>query len=520
MAAKKKAKQKSTADSFAKIISAGYQPGAEAITLGAAMLDDQAESGLHVSIALKMLNRHGLIAGATGTGKTRSLQALAEELSRNGVPSALMDLKGDLSGIAAAGEEQDFILKRHKAIGLPYKPEAFPVEFMSLSAEPGLRLRATVMEFGPLLLSRLLDLNDTQTGIMSVIYKFCDDQGLLLLDLKDLKKAVHFAANEGREAMSAEYGKISSSSASTILRKIAGLEQEGAEIFFGERSFDPDDLVRFDESGRGIISVIRLADLQNKPGLFSTFMLQLLAEIFEKFPEEGDSEKPKLVLFIDEAHLIFKGASKPLLDQIEMIVKLIRSRGVGVYFCTQNPDDVPAAVLSQLGLKLQHALRAFTARDRKAITKSAENFPDSDFYQTDRLLTDLGIGEALISALDEKGRPTPLVRTMMRAPASRMGVLEPAKIKSLVAGSTLAPKYAEKIERDSAYDLLSKKASSSAASPAPSSTASARAAAKGEESVLEQIVESKLARQVGRTVAREVVRGVLGVFGLSGRRRR
>ena len=503
---------------FVKEISAGYAVNGAAIALGAAMLGESASGDLPVRIPLATLNRHGLISGATGTGKTRTLQALAEELSREGVPSLLMDLKGDLSGLAAPGERGEAITRRHHAIGIPFAPCAFPVELMSLSDEPGLRLRATVLEFGPLLLARLLQLNDTQTGILAVIFKFCDDNGLLLLDLKDLKKAVHFAANEGKDALAEEYGKISASSAGIILRKVAALEQEGAEAFFGERSFDPTDLLRTDEEGRGVISIVRLTDLQNRPALFSTFMLQILAEIFEKFPEQGDSDRPKLVLFVDEAHLVFKEASKALLAQIEMIVKLIRSRGVGVFFSTQNPDDVPAPVLSQLGLKVQHALRAFTARDRKAITRAAENFPDSPFYKTDTLLTELGIGEALVTALNEKGRPTPLVRTMLRAPASRMGVLEPDELLRLSSASKLAPAYAATIDRESAYELLSEKAAAASQKPAGETAGTGRKADKG--TVLEAIVESQLARQVGRTVAREVVRGVLGVIGLSGKGRR
>ena len=504
---------------FVQEISEGYTLKGTGIVLGAAMYGGTCLAELPVNIPLSMLNRHGLIAGATGTGKTRTLQMFAEELSRAGVPTLLMDLKGDLSGLAAAGTKTDPLTRRHASIGIPFRQSASPVEFMSLSQEPGLRLRATVLEFGPLLLARLLHLNDTQTGILAVIFKFCDDNGLLLLDLKDLKKAVHFAANEGKAALGEEYGNISASSAGIILRKVAALEQEGAALFFGEHSFDPNDLLRVDENGRGMISIVRLTDLQNRPGLFSTFMLQMLAEIFETFPEQGDSDRPKLVLFVDEAHLVFKGASKPLLEQIEMIVKLIRSRGVGVFFCTQNPDDVPASVLGQLGLKVQHALRAFTARDRKAITRAAENFPDSPHYKTDKLLTELGIGEALVSALDEKGRPTPLVRTMLRAPASRMGVLEPAEIERIVAASALAGRYAEEIDRMSAYEVLSEKAIASSERPGGDASPDGKKGSRV-ETVLETIVESKLAKQVGRTVAREVVRGMMGVIGLSGKGRR
>ncbi|MEQ9581393.1 MAG: DUF853 family protein, partial [Arenibacter sp.] len=362
----------------------------------------------HVKIPLKTLNRHGLIAGATGTGKTKTLQVIAENLSDKGIPVLLMDLKGDLSGLAQPSPGHAKIDERHAKIGsLPFTPKAFPVEILSLSEQDGVKLRATVSEFGPVLLSRILDLSVTQEGIVAVVFKYCDDNKLPLLDLKDFKKVLQYATEEGKKEFSDSYGRISTSSTGTILRKIIELEQQGAELFFGEKSFDVEDLTRIDENGRGYINILRLTDIQDRPKLFSTFMLSLLAEIYDTFPEQGDTGRPELVLFIDEAHLIFNEASKALLNQIENIVKLIRSKGIGVYFVTQNPTDVPDAVLSQLGLKVQHALRAFTAKDRKAIKLTAENYPISEFYDTKEVLTSLGIGEALISALDEKGRPTP-----------------------------------------------------------------------------------------------------------------
>ena len=319
-----------------------------------------------------------------------------------------MDLKGDLSGLAQPSPGHAKIDERHAKIGsLPFTPKAFPVEILSLSEQDGVKLRATVSEFGPVLLSRILDLSVTQEGIVAVVFKYCDDNKLPLLDLKDFKKVLQYATEEGKKEFSDSYGRISTSSTGTILRKIIELEQQGAELFFGEKSFDVEDLTRIDENGRGYINIIRLTDIQDRPKLFSTFMLSLLAEIYDTFPRQGDTGRPELVLFIDEAHLIFNEASKALLNQIESIVKLIRSKGIGVYFVTQNPTDVPDAVLSQLGLKVQHALRAFTAKDRKAIKLTAENYPISEFYDTKEVLTSLGIGEALISALDEKGRPTP-----------------------------------------------------------------------------------------------------------------
>ena len=444
-------------DEFIAHIEKGYTCKGDFITMGAAMLDGETVTGAHVKVPLKTLNRHGLIAGATGTGKTKSLQVIAENLSEKGIPVLLMDLKGDLSGIAQPSPGHPKIDERHEKIGLPFEPKRFPVEILSLSEQDGVKLRDTVSEFGPVLLSRILDLNETQEGILAVVFKYCDDHSLPLLDLKDLKKTLQYATGEGKKEFTAAYGRISTSSTGTILRKIIELEQQGAELFFGEKSFEVDDLTRIDEEGRGVISIVRLTDIQDRPKLFSTFMLSLLAEIYSSFPEQGDSDQPELVFFIDEAHLIFKEASDALLDQIENIVKLIRSKGIGLYFVTQNPTDVPPAVLSQLGLKVQHALRAFTARDRKAIKLTAENYPLSDFYETEEVLTALGIGEALITALDEKGRPTPLAATMLRAPMSRMDVLTKAELKNLLANSRLIHKYNETIDRESAYELLNDK---------------------------------------------------------------
>lgn len=410
-----------------------------------------------VRVPLKTLNRHGLIAGATGTGKTKSLQVMAEGLSEKGIPVLLMDVKGDLSGLAQPSPGHRKIDERHEYIGLPFTPSDFPVELLSLSDEPGIRLRATVSEFGPVLLSRILGLNDTQQGIVAVLFKYCDDKGYPLLDLEDLKKIIQYATGEGKAELQQEYGRISTSSTGAILRRILELEGQGGDRFFGERSFEVEDLCRLSPDGKGYINIVRLTDIQDRPKLFSTFMLCLLAEIYSTFPEQGDSDRPELVIFIDEAHLIFKESTRALMDQIESIVKLIRSKGVGLFFVTQNPADVPEEVLAQLGLKIQHALRAFTAKDRKAIRLAAENYPISDYYQTAELLTQLGIGEALVSVLDEKGRPTPLAATLMRAPRSRMDVLNSAEIDQLVRASSLIPKYSEDIDRESAYEMLNQK---------------------------------------------------------------
>ena len=446
-----------TNDDFIRVITEGYASKGDSILLGSAMLNGNPLPNAQVKIPLKTLNRHGLIAGATGTGKTKTIQVLSEQLSSFGIPVLMMDIKGDFSGIAKKGDEKPFITERHAKINIPYTVSSFPVELMSLSQQSGVRLRATVSEFGPVLFSRILNLNDVQAGVVSVIFKYCDDHKMPLLDLKDIKKVINYITEEGKAEIEENYGKISTSTTGTILRKIIELEQQGAELFFGEMSFDINDLLRFDENGKGYVNIIRLTDIQDKPKLFSTFMLSLLAEIYQQMPEKGDADQPELVLFIDEAHLIFNEASKTLLDQIETIVKLIRSKGIGVFFITQNPMDVPSGVLAQLGLKIQHALRAFTANDRKSIQMTADNYPTSEFYKTDELLTSLGIGEALVTALNEKGIPTPLAATMIRAPQSRMDILTETEIAEVNANSKLVRKYSEIIDRESAYEMLNKK---------------------------------------------------------------
>ncbi|SHF94523.1 hypothetical protein SAMN05444396_10314 [Flavobacterium segetis] len=444
-------------DSFIKHISEGYTFKGESIILGGAILDGIPLPDAHVKVALKTLNRHGLIAGATGTGKTKTIQVLSEQLSSFGIPVLMMDIKGDFSGIAKEGEQKPFITDRHEKINIPYFVSSFPVELLTISDQNGVRMRATISEFGPVLFSRILNLNDTQSGVISVIFKYCDDNKMPLLDLKDIKKVINYITEEGKKEIEEQYGKISTATTGTILRKIIELEQQGADQFFGEMSFDIDDLMRIDSDGKGYINILRLTDIQDKPKLFSTFMLSLLAEIYQQMPEKGDLEQPELVIFIDEAHLIFNEASKVLLEQIETIVKLIRSKGVGIYFITQNPMDIPSGVLAQLGLKIQHALRAFTANDRKAIKQTADNYPLSDFYKTDEILTSLGIGEALVTVLNEKGIPTPLAATMLRAPMSRMDILTETEIQEINTKSKLVKKYSELLDRESAYEMLNKK---------------------------------------------------------------
>jgi hypothetical protein len=504
---------------FTAAIKSGYAFAGPAIVLGSAMLDGETLAGLQVSVPLRTMNRHGLIAGATGTGKTKSLQAIAEQLAANGVPCMLMDIKGDLSGIAAPGTSNAGISDRVAKIGIEWKPAGNTVEFLSLSNEKGARLRATVIEFGPVLFSRILGLNDTQGGVVAVVFKYCDDRGLPLLDLKDFKKVLQYLGNEGKKEMEAEYGQFSAATAATILRKVVELEQQGAGTFFGELSFDVNDLCTTDENGRGVISIVRLSDIQDRPKLFSTFMLQILAEIYATFPEAGDLEQPKLCIFIDEAHLVFQEATDVLLQQIQTIIKLIRSKGVGVYFITQNPADIPDGVLAQLGLKVQHALRAFTAKDRKAIKLAAENYPETKWYQTEDLLTSLGIGEALVSALNENGIPTPLAHTLMRPPQSRMDILTPAELDAINNKSAQVRKYNQEIDRDSAYEILTARiqGDQNPASDAPQQPS--KSAGKPEKSVLETVIDNPITQQIGRTVARELTRGLLGMLGLGGRKR-
>lgn len=495
-------------DSFIQDINNGYSSKGDSIILGGAILDGEAIADTHVKIPLKTLNRHGLIAGATGTGKTKTIQVFSEQLSNAGIPVLMMDIKGDFSGIAKEGNEEDFITERHAKINIPYKVSAFPVELMSLSKQNGVRLRATVSEFGPVLFSRILDLNDTQTGVIAVIFKYCDDKKMPLLDLKDIKKVINYITEEGKEEIEESYGKISTSTTGTILRKIIELEQQGGDLFFGELSFEIDDLMRIDEDGKGYVNIIRLTDIQDKPKLFSTFMLSLLAEIYQQMPEKGDADQPELVIFIDEAHLIFSEASKVLLEQIETIVKLIRSKGIGVYFITQNPMDVPSGVLAQLGLKIQHALRAFTANDRQAIKKTADNYPTSDYYKTDELLTSLGIGEALVTALNEKGVPTPLVATMMRAPQSRMDILTSDEIEDINSKSKLVKKYSEEVDRESAYEILNKKIEEATQAAAEQEEQAPAKSSKSEPSTTEVVTKSVLKVVTSATF----IRGVFGVL--------
>lgn len=518
--------------SLRKAVEEAYAFEGPSFTLGTAMLAGEPLPAATVRMPLSTLNRHGLIAGATGTGKTKTLQIVAEQLSRAGVPSLLMDVKGDLSGLAAPGADHAKIRERHEAIGEAWQPFGSPVELLSLSDEPGVRLRATVTEFGPVLFAKILDLNATQSGVCAIVFKYCDDHELPLLDLEDFKRALQYLTHEGKEEIERAYGRISSASTGAIVRRLVELEQQGAASFFGEPSFEVADLLRRDGDGRGVCSVLRVTDMQDRPKLFSTFMLQLLAEVYNELPERGDADRPELAIFVDEAHLVFEEASDALLDQLEAIVKLIRSKGVAIVFVTQNPADIPEEILGQLGFKLQHALRAFTAKDRKSIKLAAQNFPLSDYYDVAGKLTDMGIGEALVSVLDEDGRPTELVHALLRAPASRMGVLNATEIRRLVASSELVAKYAAAVDRESAHEILSRKIASAQDAERQAELVAQRAEAaastrgrsarrrREDKSTLERMADSTVGRQIGRTVARELTRGLLGVLGIKPTRRR
>ena len=506
---------------FLEAVQAGYTFKGEKVKLGRAMLNGQVVPGADVYLPLKTMNRHGLIAGATGTGKTKTLQVISELLSDASVPVLVLDIKGDFSGIAAPGSSNAKIEERCKLLEFSFKPTGYPSELYSLSRQqPGVPLRATVTEFGPVLLSKILGLNDTQAGLVAMMFKYSDDHQLPLLDLKDFKKLLQYATEEGKAELEKEYGKISTTSTGTILRKIIELEQQGATEFFGEPSFEVDDLMRIAPDGRGVVNILRVMDLQDKPKLFSTFMLQMLAELYATCPEEGDLDKPKLVMFIDEAHLIFQEASAALLQQIETVIKLIRSKGIGIFFCTQNPMDVPASILGQLGMKVQHALRAFTANDRKAIKQTAENYPLSDFYKTDELLTQVGIGEALVTLLNEKGIPTPLVHVMLNPPQSRMDVLTAAEVENLVAQSKLTKKYGTPLDSQSAHEIITAKLQEAAAKTQQAEAAKTtptRGAAKPEPTMVEQVLDNSIVKSALRTAANAITRSLLGALGLGGR---
>jgi DNA helicase HerA-like ATPase len=443
---------------FHDAMATGYALTEPALTLGSPMRDGELANDARVQVALSMLNRHGLIAGATGTGKTKTLQLMAGQLSKAGVPVFVADIKGDLTGLAAPGDGANpKVVERVNSLGWTFVPSGHPVEFLSLSGKLGAQVRATVHSFGPLLLGKVLDLNETQTSILALVFKYCDDNSLPLLDLKDLGETLKYLSSDEGKPVLADYGGMSTASVGVLLRSLVVLEQEGADVFFGEPEFDVDDLMRTSPDGTGIISVLELSDVMDKPRLFSTFMLWMLAQLYESLPEVGDVPKPKLCFFFDEAHLLFDDASEALLDQIERTARLIRSKGVGVYFVTQAPTDVPSPVLAQLGNRVQHALRAFTPDDADALRKTARTFPTTQFYDVETTITSLGTGEALITVLSPKGVPTPLAATRLLPPDSLMAPIDEVQFRGTIATSPFRSKYGTTVDRESAYELLTAK---------------------------------------------------------------
>jgi DNA helicase HerA-like ATPase len=499
------------ADEFSKTITDGYTFEGPTLLLGAPMRDGKVvAASSSIGIPLAMMNRHGLIAGATGTGKTKTLQSLAGQLSDAGVPCFLADLKGDLSGLCSPGVSNPKVEERAKACGVPFSPQAYPVEFVSLTGKSGNQLRATVSSFGPLLLARALGLNDTQQSVLALVFKYCDERKLLLLDLPDLREVLQYLTGPGAADL-VEFGGISKATAGVLLRKIVELEQQGADAFFGEPEFQVEDLLRAD-GGRGMLTVLELTDIQDRPALFSTFMMWLLASLYRELPEVGDLDKPKLVFFFDEAHLLFEESSKAFLSQIEQVVRLVRSKGVGVFFVTQTPKDVPSDVLAQLGNRVQHALRAFTPDDEKALNATANTFPRTPYYDIPKTLTSLGIGEALVTVLGPRGTPTPVVATLLAPPRSLMGAIPPGEVAQRAARSPFHAEYATAIDRESAREVLQARVEGApvAAKPAPAGRAPAAPDAVG------TILKSPMARAVGR----ELIRGLFGVLGGSSTTRR
>jgi hypothetical protein len=440
---------------FRDAMTAGYTLTEPGLVIGSPMHDGELANETRVQVALSMLNRHGLIAGATGTGKTKTLQLLAGQLSKAGVPVFVADIKGDLTGLAAPGDATNpKVVDRVTSLGWTFRAAGHPVEYLSLTGKLGAQVRATVHSFGPLLLGKVLGINDTQTSILALIFKYCDDNDLPLLDLKDLVATLKYLSSDEGKPILADYGGMSSASVGVLLRSIVVLEQEGADVFFGEPEFEVEDLLRTTPDGEGIISILELSDVMDQPRLFSTFMLWMLAQLYESLPEAGDLPKPKLCFFFDEAHLLFDDASRALLDEIERTARLIRSKGVGIYFVTQAPTDVPSAVLAQLGNRVQHALRAFTPDDADALRKTARTFPTTTFYDVEKTLTSLGIGEAFVTVLSPRGVPTPLAATRLLAPDSLMAPIDEVQFRGRIATSPYQAKYGATVDRDSAYERI------------------------------------------------------------------
>ncbi|MEO8517612.1 MAG: helicase HerA-like domain-containing protein [Dermatophilaceae bacterium] len=503
-------------------IKTGYTFDGPALDFGAAVADGTARPEVPVRLPLAVMNRHGLVAGATGTGKTKTLQLMAEQLSGQGVPVFLADIKGDLSGMATAGVASDKVSARAKDVGQAWVGAAFPTEFLSLGGlGNGIPIRATVTSFGPTLLSKVLGLNETQESSLGLVFHFADSRGLALLDIKDLRAVISFLTSDEGKADLKDLGGLSAATAGVILRNLIAFSDQGAEVFFGEPEFDTADLIRLAADGRGMITCLELPAVQDRPKLFSTFLMWMLADLFHDLPEVGDLDKPKLVFFFDEAHLLFDGASRAFLDAIEQTVRLIRSKGVGIFFVTQTPKDVPSGVLGQLGNRVQHALRAFTPEDAKALKATVSTFPHSG-YDLEELLTQLGTGEAVITVLSERGAPTPVAWTRMRAPQSAMAPSADSVVQQAISASVLKGKYADMVDRESAYEKLRARVQAAptpeqAPAPAPAGTAAPAPSArqpKAQESVVEQVVAStafrSMLRSAGTVLGREITRSIFG----------
>lgn len=481
-------------------------------------------------LALRLANQHGLVAGATGTGKTVTLQVLAEGFSNAGVPVFAADIKGDLSGIAAAGEAKPAFVMRAEELGVTYEPDRFPTMFWDLFGDQGHPIRCTVTEMGPLLLGRLLELNDTQEGVLNIAFRVADENQWPVIDLKDLRALLTFCS-ENSKAISGQYGNVSSASVGAIQRQLLVLENQGADKFFGEPALDLTDFMRTDRDGRGFVNILAADKLMQRPKLYASFLLWMLSELFEQLPEVGDLDKPKLVFFFDEAHLLFNDAPKSLLDAVEQVVRLIRSKGVGVYFVTQNPLDVPETVLGQLGNRVQHALRAFTPRDQRAVRAAAETFRQNPAFDVATAITELGVGEALVSFLEPKGTPSLVERALIAPPQGRVGPLTPQERAALIAQSPLRGRYESSVDNESAYEMLAKRKNLDAAPEAAASEgglggmlggifgsvfgtpANGKGGRRPPQSLAEQVVSNaarSMARSVGREVGNAILRNVLG----------
>ena len=508
---------KESGSAFAGMLAAGYSADEPSLILGAALEGPRLHREPKVALPLSTANRHGLVSGATGTGKTRTLQLLTEQLSAQGVPVFVADMKGDLSGLAMPGELTPRVSARAAEIGWDWKPKGVPVEFVSLTGALGVQLRATVSAFGPLLLGKVLSLNETQTSVLAMVFKYADDNALPLLDFADLRALLQFlSSDEGKPAL-AQYGGMSGATVGVLLRKMIELESQGADRFFGEPEFDVKDMLQLTSDGRGVVTCLELPDVADKPKLFSTFMMWMLAELYHNLPEVGDIPKPKLVFFFDEAHLLFDGASRAFLDQIEQVVRLIRSKGVGVYFVTHTPKDVPQDILAQLANRIQHALRAHTPDDEQALRATVRTFPKTPFYDLGQTLTTLGIGEAVVTVLNTRGAPTPVVATRLIPPGSRMAPLSPEELQADIRESGLAAEYGKPLDRESAREILAARMARTAPSPEagqpPSTTRGEREKSMGE------MAKDAVSSPLGRTVVREVMRGLFGLLGAKPPRR-